>query len=239
MGCTCDTCQSDHPYDQRYRSSAIIESDQTTVLIDTGPDLRSQLLRHGTEMLDGIIMTHEHNDHTAGIDDVRPFNFWAKRDIPFYVEQRVLDNLQIRFRYIFEKSYSTAAKLEPHSIVPGESFIINEIEIVPFRVNHGTLPILGYRIGSLAYITDAKTIPPESMELLEGIDILIVNALEDRNHPTHFSLSEATNLADSLSVKQVYITHMSHRMGRHLDKQKTLPSHITLGHDTLEIEFTA
>ena len=184
-------------------------------------------------------MTHEHNDHTAGLDDVRPFNFWTKRDIPFYVEQRVLDNLHIRFRYIFEKSYSTAAKLEPTTIKPGEPFMINEVEIIPFRVNHGSLPIVGFRIGNLAYITDAKTIPEESMAILKGVEIMIVNALEERIHPTHFSLGEATELADRLSVKQVYITHMSHRMGRHVAKQLTLPSNVTLGYDTMQIEFTA
>lgn len=237
MGCSCKICTSKHPYDKRLRSSAIIESDDTTILIDTGPDLRTQLLRHGVKWLDGILMTHEHNDHTAGIDDVRPFNFITKADIPFYVEERVLENLQVRFRYIFEKTYSTAAKLAPVTIEPGIAFDINQIKIIPLRVNHGRLPILGYRIGDLAYITDAKTIPDASMELLKGVKYLIVNALEEKIHPTHYSLSEALNLADRLNVDHTYITHMSHRMGLHVEKQQQLPSNVTLGYDTLSIEF--
>lgn len=237
MGCNCNTCQSNHPYDQRLRSSAIIESQDTTILIDTGPDLRTQLLRHQTQRLGAILMTHEHNDHTAGIDDVRPFNFVTKKDIPFYVEQRVLDNLSLRFSYIFNKSYSTAAKLAPFVISPGVPFEIEGISITPLRVNHGNLPILGYRIGDLAYITDAKSIPSESYHILQGINTLIVNALEDKIHPTHFSISEALKLSEELQVSKTIITHVSHRMGRHLDKQKTLPENVKLGYDTMRLEF--
>jgi len=236
LGCSCYTCTSTDPRDKRLRSSALIESVNTTIIIDTGPDLRTQLLRQQTKQIDGIILTHEHNDHTAGLDDIRPYNFILKDDIPLYAEARVLDNLKERYQYIFNKTYSTAAKLAPIEIKPNSVFQLGDIEILPLRILHGKLPILGYRIGDVAYLTDLKSLSDETFNLLKGIKTLIVTALEVKLHPTHFNVDEAQELAQALNVKETYLIHMSHKMGRHEERQKTLSPNVHLAYDTLVIQ---
>ena len=235
LGCSCDTCTSDDPKDKRLRSSAIVSYGDTNLLIDTGPDLRTQLLRQGTSHIDAILLTHEHNDHTAGIDDIRPYNFKRDDDIPLYAESRVLDNLKVRYSYIFNKSYSTAAKLAPIIVEPGVAFTLSDQEILPVRIMHGGLPIIGYRFGDIAYLTDVKSVPHDSLQLLHGIKTLIVNALEPRLHPTHFNIEEAVQLANTLAVEHTYLIHVSHRMGRHQERQLSLPPNVSLAYDTLVI----
>ncbi len=237
LGCNCDTCTSQDPKDKRLRASALVRSGDTHILIDTGPDLRTQLLREGITHIDGILITHEHNDHTAGLDDVRPYNFRRDDDIPLYTESRVLENLKERYRYIFDKTYSTAAKLDPRIIKPGVTFTLSGIDILPLRVLHGRLPIIGYRIGEMAYLTDVKSIPDESLELLQGVSTLIVTALEPKLHPTHFNLDEAITLSERLGAKDTYLIHMSHRMGLHKERQRSLPPNIKLAYDTQVIQF--
>ena len=235
LGCNCETCNSTDPKDRRLRASALVKQGNTTLLIDTGPDLRTQLLRQRVQQIDGILITHEHNDHTAGLDDIRPYNFKIKNDIPLFAEARVLEELKVRFSYIFNRSYSTAAKLAPIEVVPSQSFTIGEIEVLPLRLMHGNLPILGYRFNDIAYLTDVKTVPNETIKQLVGIKKLIVNALEVKLHPTHFNIDEALELARLLNVDHTYLIHMSHRMGRHEERQKTLSSNIHLAYDNLVI----
>lgn len=235
LGCNCYTCNSPDPKDKRLRSSALVKCGNTTLLIDTGPDLRTQLLRQSTQQIDGILLTHEHNDHTAGLDDIRPFNFKLKEDIPLYGEARVLENLKQRYEYIFNRTYSSAAKLEPKQILPGNAFTFQNIEILPIRILHGKLPIIGYRFGDIAYLTDVKVVPDGSFNQLIGIKTLIVNALEERLHPTHYNVNEAVALARSLNVDNTYLIHMNHRMGRHEEKQQSLSAGIHLAYDTLKI----
>ena len=210
----------------------LVQSEDTTIVIDTGPDFRQQMLRTGAKRLDAVLLTHEHNDHIIGIDDVRPFNFRQKQDIPVYADIRVQAELKKRFEYIFkENPYPGIPQLSLHTISKNQHFKINEIPILPIEVIHGKLPVLGFRFGDVTYITDARTIEEEEMEKIKGTRILILNALHQYEHYSHFNLEGALEVIKELQPEQTYLTHISHHMGLATAINPRLPSNVQLAYD--------
>lgn len=233
VGCQCPVCQSTDPRDKRLRTSAFIEVDGTNILIDTGPDLRLQLLRSHITQVDAILLTHEHKDHLAGLDDIRPIYFRQKNPIDIYALQRVCNVVRKDFDYAFKANpYPGAPAFQMHHI-RDDAFFVNDVEIIPIHVRHLTLPIVGYRIGSFAYITDASFISETEMAKLNGLDALVINALHITKHYSHFNLEEALNIVKQLNPKHAYLTHSSHHMGLYADMEKILPENVTLGFDEL------
>lgn len=235
IGSNDPVCLSTDFRDKRLRSSIFISSKNKGIVIDTGPDFRQQMLTNNIDKVDAILYTHEHSDHTAGIDDIRPF---CKRfgHMPIYAQARVLENLKTRFAYIFatENRYEGAPSVASN-IVEASKFNIGDLEITPIKIGHGEIGILGYRIGDLAYITDAKTIDDKEILKLKGVKILVVNALRIAEHPTHFSLQEALDFIEKIEPDKAYITHISHKLGFHKVVQKNLPENVFLAYDGLKI----
>ena len=234
--CGCEVCQSDDPRDKRLRVSVLLETDDKTIVIDSGPDFRCQMLRAKVKDLDAIVYTHEHKDHVAGLDDIRPFNYLLHKNIDIYATERVQEALKREFSYIFAaKVYPGVPQINMHTLT-GENFWIGKTEFVPLDVMHYKLPILGYRINDFTYITDAKTIPQESIDKIRGTKILVVNALQKGEHISHFTLAEAIAFAKDIGAETTYFTHMSHTLGKHADIEAELPSNIRLAYDGLVIE---
>jgi phosphoribosyl 1,2-cyclic phosphate phosphodiesterase len=238
IGCECDVCASDDVRDDRLRSGVSIEASGINLLIDTGPDLRQQILRSGLKRIDAILYTHEHNDHVAGLDDIRPFNFMQKADMPFFGLSRVLQDIEKRFAYVFEKNpYPGSPRATLNPIEPGNTFFINSLEITPIEVMHGHLPILGFRIGDFSFITDVSSISMESKELIKGSKVLVISALRKEKHHSHFNLQQAIDVVLELKIEKAYLTHISHMMGKTKDWEKELPPNIYPAFDGLEIEL--
>lgn len=237
IGCTCNVCTSSNPKDSRLRSSIHIFYKNKSIVIDTGPDFRQQMLNSKIKNLDAILYTHEHKDHVAGLDDVRPFNFIQKKPIEIFCNDRVFQALKREFHYIFDPKfqYPGIPKINRNKILKTKFKIDKYIEIEPIEVMHYKLPVLGFRIEKFAYITDAKTIKEDEKEKLKGLDLLIVNALRLKKHLSHFNLEEALNLIEELHPKKAILTHISHYMGLHEEIQKKLPDHISLGYDNQKI----
>jgi phosphoribosyl 1,2-cyclic phosphate phosphodiesterase len=237
IGCDCDVCRSLDYRDKRLRASIHIEVNDKSLVIDSGPDFRQQMLRERIKKLDALLFTHEHKDHTAGMDDIRSFNFLQRRDMPIYAQAHVLDQLKREFAYVFaESKYPGVPQVEVHTI-KNSAFHIDDIEVMPIEVMHYKLPVFGYRIKDFTYITDMKTISDREFSKLEGTQVLIVNALQKTPHISHLTLDEAIEFAERVQAKKTYFTHLSHKMGRHADVAQELPSGIEIAYDGLEINL--
>jgi len=236
IGCKCEVCTSSDPRDNRLRTSLLVSHNGHNVVIDTGPDFRQQMLRAGVQHLDAVVLTHEHNDHIIGLDDVRPFNFMLNRHMPLLGTTSVLDEVKRRFAYIFaEKPYPGAPMIDPVVISKEEGFEAAGIGFLPIEVMHGSLPVLGFRIGDFAYLTDMKTISDVEKSKLEGIRTLVVNALHLKPHKTHLNLDEALDFIESIKPEQAWLTHIGHRMGLHEERSKLLPPGVALAWDGLVV----
>ena len=236
IACNCNVCQSTDPNDKRLRAAALIEADGVNIVIDAGPDFRQQMLREKVSDIDAILITHEHRDHIAGLDDVRAFNFMNQKAIDIYAEERVQNVIKSEFFYSFEENkYPGAPQINLQSINM-EPFKIKNVTVIPIRVFHYKLPVFGFRIGDFSYITDANYIGEEEKEKLHGTKYLVINALRKRKHISHYSLSESLELIKELSPKRAYITHISHQMGLHHDVNEELPAGVSLAYDGLHFE---
>ncbi len=231
-------CQSSNPKDKRLRVSVWISWEEHSFVIDCGPDFRQQMLTSNCQKLEGILYTHEHSDHTAGMDDIRPFNF-RQGDMPIYAHRRVIDNLKKRFDYIFEteNKYPGAPTVKPIEVINNHSFTIGNKTVIPINVMHGSLQVFGYRIDDFAYLTDVKTIESAEIEKLKGVKILVVNALREEPHQMHFNLQEALDFINLVQPEKAYLTHISHIFGFHDDVQQKLPKNVYLAYDNLEINI--
>ncbi len=235
IGCDCQVCKSLDFRDKRFRSSIHLEANGVSLVVDTGPDFRMQMLRAGVKKLDAVIFTHEHKDHTAGLDDIRPYNFSQQMDMPIFGRKQVLEQIQQEYSYIFSaKKYPGVPQVNAIEITENP-FRVNGLSIIPIPVLHYKLPVLGFRFGDFSYVTDANFIPEDSMKLLEGTEILILDALQKDSHISHFTLDEAVEIAQKIGAKKTYFTHISHRMGLHEQIDRELPEGIALGYDGLEI----
>ena len=237
IGCPCAVCTSRDPRDNRLRTSALIQIDDTNLLMDCGPDFREQTLRWGRlEKLDAVLLSHEHYDHVGGLDDLRPFSRLG--EIPIYADAYTAGHLRERMPYCFiEHTYPGVPRIYLQEAEPGVSFRVKELEITPITVMHGRLPILGYRIGRLGYVTDMLTMPDASYQTLQGVDILVLNALRPKPHPTHQSLSEALRAVERIGARETYLVHASHHIGLHADLEQQLPPHVHYAYDGLEVTF--
>jgi phosphoribosyl 1,2-cyclic phosphate phosphodiesterase len=229
-------CQSNDPRDKRLRVSVWIQWDSFSYIIDCGPDFRQQMLTSKCPRIDGILFTHEHSDHTAGLDDIRPF-FFKQGDIPIYGNKRVIKSLKKRFDYIFEEEdrYPGAPGVQVNIVKENEPFAVGNLRAVPVKAFHGNLEIFAYRIGDFGYMTDVKTISAEEAEKLKGVKVLVVSALRHEPHDTHFNLEEALGFIQLIKPERAYLTHISHRMGFHAEVSAALPDNVYLAYDNLEI----
>lgn len=239
ISCGCWVCQSDDPRDKRLRTSALVETrDGTTISIDAGPDFRQQMLREKVKHLDAILLTHEHKDHIGGIDDVRAFNYVTGRAIDIYAEERVQHRVKHDFDYAFsEHPYPGVPEINLHTIQPDQPFYVRDTEIIPIRGTHYKLPVLGFRIGKLAYLTDMNRIEPSEIEKIKGVDTLVINALRKEHHLSHFTLDEALHISYLVSPTTTYLTHVSHQMGRHAVEEPRLPEGVHFAYDGLTVEI--
>ncbi|MFD1875187.1 MBL fold metallo-hydrolase [Hymenobacter bucti] len=238
IGCDCPVCRSLDPRDQRLRVSVHVAVGDRSLVIDTGPDFRQQMLRARVSHLDAVLFTHEHKDHTAGLDDIRAFNFRQQQEMPVHAEPRVIRQLKQEFAYIFaEQKYPGVPQVSLHPIERDDQpFDVAGVAVQPLRALHYRLPVLGFRIGGFAYLTDANFIGPETMEQLRGADTIVLNALRREPHISHFSLAQAVEVLEDLGPRRAYLTHISHQLGRHREVEAELPPWIRLAYDGLKIE---
>ena len=235
IACSCEVCRSTDPCDQRLRVSMHIETQGKSFIIDTGPDFRQQILRAGIQRVDAVLYTHEHKDHTAGMDDIRGFNYAQKSSIPLYAQAPVIDQLKREFAYAFaEDKYPGVPEIEVHEIT-NQPFFIAGVSIIPILVKHYFLDVLGFRFGDFTYITDANFIADEELEKVKGSKVLVINALRKTTHISHFTLDEALEVIDKINPEKAYITHISHMMGLHAEVEKELPPHVHLAYDGLTL----
>ncbi|MFM9027899.1 MAG: MBL fold metallo-hydrolase [Bacteroidota bacterium] len=235
IGCECEVCTSTDSRDQRLRTSVLIKSGHTSVVIDSGPDFRQQLLRERVRSLDAVIFTHEHKDHIAGLDDVRAFNFFSGKPMDVYATDRVQEALRREFAYVFTNdTYPGIPRINLHTIhqVP---FQIGDLEIKPFDVLHLNLPVTAFRIGDLCYITDANFLPESADRFIEGCKVLVLNALRRQKHVSHFTLDEALELVRKYRPERTFFTHISHQLGLHKDVELELPAGVKCAYDGLSV----
>ena len=237
IGCNDKVCVSDDYRDKRLRSSVLIEWKHCAYVIDCGPDFRQQMLAAKVNELTGILFTHYHADHTAGLDDIRPFSL-KNGKVPFYAKKDVIANLKERFNYIFttKNKYLGAPNVQLYEI-ENRPLVIGNLQVIPIEVNHGKLKIFGFRFKNLAYITDAKTISKKELKKLLDLDVLVINALRIDTHPTHLNLKESLEIIEQVKPKKAYLTHISHKLGFHAEVSKILPKNVYLANDGLIIEI--
>lgn len=237
IACDCEVCQSVDYRDKRLRTSIHIETEGKSLVFDTGPDFRAQMLRERINHLDAVIYTHEHKDHTAGLDDVRSYNFKQQMDMPVYGRKQVLEQIQREFAYIFAvNKYPGIPKVQLHEI-ENKPFQIEGIDIQPVNVLHYKLPVFGYRIKDFTYITDVNHIPEEEKHKIRGSKVVVLSALQKKEHLSHFNLEQAIAMVRELEIPQAYFIHMGHRMGLHRDIEEELPEGMELAYDGLQIEL--
>ncbi len=237
IACPCPVCRSDNQKDKRLRTSVFIETGNKKIIIDTGPDFRQQMLRENVKVLDAILYTHDHKDHIAGLDDVRAFNFVNQKPVDVYLEERVIPAIKREFSYIFaENKYPGIPQINLKTI-DNFPFEAGGIKVTPIRAFHYRLPVMGFRIGDLTYITDANYLPEEEKEKIIGSRFIVINALRKQKHISHYSLSEAVRLINEFGPRRGYLTHISHQMGLHEEVQKELPPNILLAYDGLSIKM--
>jgi phosphoribosyl 1,2-cyclic phosphate phosphodiesterase len=236
IGSNHPVCLSTDLKDKRLRVSVWIHWENHSYVIDCGPDFRQQMLASKCHKVDGILYTHEHSDHTAGLDDIRPFNF-RQGEIPIYAHQRVIDNLKLRFDYVFktENRYPGAPSVKAIEVVNNHPFSIGDKTAIPVNVMHGDLPVFGYRIDNFAYLTDVKTVDESEITKLKNLKVLVINALRETPHDTHFNLQEALDFIALIQPEKAFLTHISHLMGFHEEVQQKLPENVYLAYDNLEI----
>ena len=236
IGCGCEVCSSDDPRDKRLRTSAMLSVRDKNFVFDTGPDFRQQMLRERVDNVHAVLYTHEHKDHIAGMDDIRPFNFKYRKPLEIYASEAVQVALKREYHYVFsDDKYPGVPEVNIHDIFHTESFDVQGVTFTPIRVLHYKMPVLGFRTGNLAYVTDAKTIAPEEKDKLCGLDVLVLNALRIKPHISHFNLEEALALVDELRPRRAYFTHISHLLGRHEEVSKLLPEGVELAFDGLQV----
>jgi len=237
IGCGCAICSSSNEKDKRLRSSILVKSNKTTLVVDTTPDFRTQMLRENVKKLDAVIFTHPHKDHIAGLDDVRAYNFFQHKPMDVYANDLTQEALRREFYYIFsEKKYPGIPNIHLHTITD-EPFKVGDIQVIPILVHHLNMPVLGFRFGNFTYITDANKIDDQEKVKIKGSEVLVVNALRKKEHISHFTLQEAVDLVEELKIPVAYFTHISHQLGLHDDINKELPSNIQLAYDGLQIEI--
>ena len=234
IGCQCAVCNSENPRNKRLRSSVLLES-EVKVVIDTSADFRQQMLRQGVLRLDAAVFTHAHVDHILGLDDVYPFNIWNRRDFPIFASAETLREIEVTFRHLFAEERYPGIPVIQRNTIEGP-FQIGDLNFEPIQVLHGSLAVLGFRIGSFAYLTDLSHIPAQSMEKLEGIEWLVLGALRSKPHPTHFSLSQAAEAAMKIGASQTYLIHMCHEV-EHQQVNADLPKGVELSYDGLVLEI--
>ena len=235
IGCNCDVCRSDDPRDKRLRASVYVEYEGLKILVDAGPDFRQQMLREGISSVDAILLTHNHKDHTGGLDDIRAFNYHEKRATDIYCEKYVEDSLRQEFSYAFaEVKYPGAPEWNVH-IIDNNPFYINNVKITPIRGKHYKLPVLGYRFGNIAYCTDMNHIPEGEFEKLEGLDHFIINCVRRGRHISHYSLEQAIEVAQKTGAGHSWLTHLSHQIPCYEELIRELPEGILPAYDGLKI----
>lgn len=235
IGCDCPVCTSDDPRDKRLRSSILIQNGNKSILIDAGPDFRYQMLREKIKSLEAILLTHEHKDHIAGLDDIRSFNYLSGGPMDIYAERRVLDAIHKSYSYVFEENKYPGIPQMNLLPIDDEQFIVNGFEIVPVKLLHHKLPVFGFRINDLSYISDASYIAEEEKEKIKGTKVLVINALRKTRHISHFCLEESLSFIKEIKPKKAYLTHMGHLIGKHADLQKELPENVYPAYDGLKI----
>jgi phosphoribosyl 1,2-cyclic phosphate phosphodiesterase len=238
IGCTCEVCRSLDHRDKRLRVSVHLAVNGRSIVIDSGPDFRQQMLRAGIMHLDALLFTHEHKDHVAGLDDIRAFNFRQQADMPVFAEPRVLRQLQQEFAYIFaEHKYPGVPQVVLHPIErDDEPFDVLDVPVQPLRFLHHKLPILGFRIGGFCYLTDANHIGPETLDQMRDADVIVLNALRREQHISHFTLAQALEVLEEVKPRRAYLTHISHQLGLHREVEAELPPWVKLAYDGLKVE---
>lgn len=237
IGCSCEVCTSPDPKDKRLRSSILVRSQKTTLVVDAGPDFRQQMLRENVKQLDAIVFTHSHKDHVAGLDDVRAYNFFSRKPMQVYASEPTQDVLIREFPYAFaDTKYPGVPDIRLNTI-DLEPFTVGDIPITPVMVWHLKMPVLGFRFGDFTYITDANRIDPPELDKIRGSKVLTLNALRKEHHISHFSLQDAIEMAKELAAPQTFFTHLSHQMGRHHDIEKELPEGVHLAYDGMIISL--
>lgn len=237
IACGCEVCTSPDPKDKRFRSSILVESETTTLVVDTTPDFRSQMLRAGVKKLDAVLFTHPHKDHLAGLDDVRAYNFFLQRPMNVYANEMTQQVIVREFPYAFADLRYPGVPEITLNIIDKEPFMVGDIPVIPILVWHMKMPVLAFRFGKFTYITDANRIEDSEKEKIRGSDTIVINALRREKHVSHFSLPEAIELSQELGVREAWFTHISHQLGKHADAEPTLPPGIHLAYDGLVLKI--